>query len=64
MQRGLSIIIGLLLMLTSYGCVIEHRDDEHRRHHEEYREHEEHEDRDRDRDYNERREHRDYEDRD
>ncbi len=64
MKRGFSLLILLSLVLTSYGCVVETRDDEYRRNREEYREHEEHrEDRDRDRDYDEHRrdeEQRDY----
>ena len=42
MKRGLSLLIGLNLMLASYGCIVEHRDDEYQRHREGYREHEEH----------------------
>ena len=65
MKKGLSVIVGLVLLLTSYGCIW-HRDDDYGRQRE-YREHEEHrgggyerdyEHRDRDRD-----ERRDYDDR-
>ncbi len=66
MKRGLSIIIGLGLLLTSFGCFVERRDDDYRRHREEYREHEEHRDRGHERDYDEHRdrdERRDYDDR-
>jgi hypothetical protein len=50
-KRGLSIIVGLSLVLTSYGCIWWHRDDEYQRQHHEYRDHEEHRDGDRDRDH-------------
>lgn len=65
-KRGLSLLIGLNLMLMSYGCIFEHRDDEYRGHHEEYREHEEQRRGGHERDYDEHRdreEHRDYDDR-
>jgi hypothetical protein len=39
-KRGLSFLMGVILLLTSYGCVVEHRHDEHRGDHEQYREHE------------------------
>lgn len=35
-------MVGLCLLLSFSGCIIEHRDDDYRRHHEEFREHEEH----------------------
>jgi hypothetical protein len=66
MKKGLSVILGLVLMLTSFGCVIEPRDDEYRRHHEEYREQEEHRDGGYEREREEHRERdelRDYDDR-
>ncbi len=65
-KKGLISIVGLGLMITSYGCIVEHRDDDYQRHREEYREHEEHRDDRFDRDHDEQREreeHRDYEDR-
>ncbi len=67
-KRGLSIIIGLGLLLSSFGCFVERRDDDYRRHREEYREREEHRDQDRwqDRNHDEHRdsdERRDYDDR-
>ncbi len=65
MKRGLSIIVGFVLLLTSYGCIVAHRDDDYGRGHE-YREHEEHRDRGYDRDRDDRRdrdEHRDYDER-
>lgn len=65
MKRGLGIIIGLVLLLTSSGCVLVHRDNDYEREHA-YREHEEHRGRGYDRDHDERRERderRDYEER-
>ncbi len=59
MKKGLGVIIGIVLVLTSYGCIVEQRDDEYGRHHEGYRDHEEHRDGDYERDRDERR---DYED--
>jgi hypothetical protein len=70
MKKGLSVIIGIGLILTSYGCILERRGDDYGRQHE-YRDHGDHRDggyeRDRDghRDSDEggdRDEHRDYED--
>ncbi len=63
MKRGLSVIIGLSLMLTSYGCIIWHHDDDYERQHHEYRDHEERRDGDHERDHNDNRdrdEQRDY----
>ncbi len=65
MKRGLSIIVGLVLMVSSYGCIIAHRDDDYGRGHE-YWEHDERRDGGYDRNYDERRdrdERRDYEER-
>lgn len=66
MKRGLGVIVGLCLMLASFGCIVEHRDDEYRRQHDEFREHEEHRDGGHERDYDEHRdrnENRDYDER-
>ncbi len=66
MRRGLSVIVGLGLMLASYGCIVAHRDDDYGRHREEYREHEEHRNDGHEREYDERRdrdERRDYDER-
>lgn len=46
MRRGLSLFISMTIMLASYGCIVEHREDEYQRHehnrrHREYRGHEE-----------------------
>ncbi|MEJ2697927.1 MAG: hypothetical protein P8013_14940 [Candidatus Sulfobium sp.] len=43
-MKGLSLFIGLSLMIASYGCVVEHRENGYREHHE-YREHEEYRER-------------------
>jgi hypothetical protein len=61
------LLIGLNLLLSSYGCIVEHRDDDYGRHREEYREHEEHREGGYERGYEERRngdEFREHEDRD
>ena len=66
MKRGLSVIIALGLMLTSYGCIVERRDDEYQRNRGEYREHEEHRNDGHEGDYDEHRgrdERRDFDDR-
>lgn len=65
-KRGLSVIVGLGLMLTSYGCFVEHRDDDYERGRRDYREHEEHRGGGHEREYEEHRdrdERRDYDDR-
>jgi hypothetical protein len=65
MKRGLSIIFGAGLLLASFGCFVEYRDDDRGRQHE-YREHDERRGGDHDRDYDsgrDRDERRDYYDR-
>jgi hypothetical protein len=61
-KKGLSVIIGIGLLLTSYGCILEHRDGDYGRHHE-YGDHRDHSDsgyeRDRDQ-HRDRDEHKDY----
>jgi hypothetical protein len=62
-KRGLSFLVGVILILTSYGCIVERRDDQYRRDHEQYRQHEEHRNGDHERDSDEHRggdEQRDY----
>ncbi len=67
MKIGLRTIMGIGLMIISYGCIMEHRDDGYQMRHKEYREHEqEHRDSPSERGYDERRgpeEHRDYDER-